>query len=191
VKGIYAIGDVTGGLMLAHVASYEGTIAVANALSSLGRFNVKPMNTSNKVVPYTIFTYPNIGSVGLKRKEAKGLGIDVIVGQFPYKSLGKAKCTGEEGFLMILADKHTLQIVGASCVGEGAPELISEITLAMQNGLTIVDISSTIHSHPTLSELVLEAAEAAVGKAIHKKGHPIISKLKEIYVEPMPLEIEK
>ena len=191
VKGIYAIGDVNGGLMLAHVASYEGDIAVANALSNLEGFNINPESANYRVIPSTIFTSPNIGSVGLKRKEARGLGIDVVVGQFPYKSLGKAKCMGEDGLLMILADKHTLQIIGASCIGTGASELIAEIALAMQHGLTIEDITSTIHSHPTLSEMVLEAAEAAVGKAVHKKGHPFVPIMKQIFSLPLSFLIEK
>ncbi|UCD00755.1 MAG: dihydrolipoyl dehydrogenase [Promethearchaeota archaeon] len=191
VHGIYAIGDVTGGVMLAHVASYEGDIAVANALSSLRKFQVKPKRTNYRVIPSTIFTSPNIGSVGLKRKQAKELGIDVLVGQFPYSSLGKAKCMGEEGLLMILADKHTLQIVGASCIGEGASELIAEITLAMQHGLTIEDITHTVHSHPTLSEMVLEAAEAVVGRAIHKKGRPVGPSLRDILLELKLLELKK
>ncbi len=191
VNGIYAIGDVNGGIMLAHVASYEGDIAVANALSSLGKFQVKPQRTNYRVIPSTIFTNPNIGSIGLKRKQAKELGIDVLVGQFPYSSLGKAKCMGEEGLLIILADKHILQIIGASCIGEGASELIAEITLAMQHGLTIEDIAETVHSHPTLSEMVLEAAEAVVGKAIHKKGRPAPPKLKDILMEQIAFGIEK
>jgi len=188
VNGIYAIGDVTGGLMLAHVASYEGDIAVANSLSSLGQFQVKPKRTNARVVPSTIFTSPNIGTVGLKRKEAKELGIDLLVGQFPYQSLGKAKCMGQNGLLIILADKYTLQIVGASCIGEGASELIAEITLAMQHGLSIEDITQTIHSHPTLSEMVLEAAEAVVGRAIHKKGRPVAHSLREILLEQFVYE---
>ena len=183
VNGIYAIGDVTGGLMLAHVASYEGDIAVANALSSLGKFQVKPKRANARVVPSTIFTSPNIGTVGLKRKQAKALGIDLLVGQFPYQSLGKAKCMGQNGLLIILADKYTHQIVGASCIGEGASEIIAEITLAMQHGLSIEDITETIHSHPTLSEMVLEAAEAVVGRAIHKKGRPVAHSLREILLE--------
>jgi dihydrolipoamide dehydrogenase len=190
VNGIYAIGDVNGGIMLAHVASYEGDIAVANALSSLSQFKVHTRRTNYRVVPSTIFTSPNIGSVGLKRKQAKELGIDVLVGQFPYCSLGKAKCMGEEGLLIILADKHTLQIVGASCIGEGASELIAEITLAMQNGLTIEEITGTIHSHPTLSEMVLEAAEAVIGRAIHKKGRPITPRIRDLLLEQVPFEIE-
>jgi dihydrolipoamide dehydrogenase len=174
VKGIYAIGDVTGGIMLAHVASYEGDIAVANALASIGGFPVEEMKTNYTVVPATIFTSPNIGSVGYRRKTAKNLGFDVLLGQFPYQSLGKAKCMGEEeGFIMVLADKATLKILGASCIGTEAPELISEIALAMQNGLTLYEITETIHSHPTISEMVLEGVEAVVGKSIHKKGRPI------------------
>ncbi|MFX1571182.1 MAG: dihydrolipoyl dehydrogenase [Promethearchaeota archaeon] len=174
VKGIYAIGDVTGGLMLAHVASYEGDIAVVNALASIGGFPVIEMKPDYTVVPATIFTSPNIGSVGYRRKVAKDMGMDVLMGQFPYQSLGKAKCMGEElGFLMVLCEKETHKIIGASCIGAEAPELISEIALAMQNGLTIHDVADTIHSHPTISEMVLEACEATVGKAIHKKGRPI------------------
>ncbi len=92
---------------------------------------------------------------------------------------------GENGLLIILADKYTLQIVGASCIGEGASELIAEITLAMQHGLSIEDITKTIHSHPTLSEMVLEAAEAVVGRAIHKRGRPVAHRLKEILMEQL------
>ncbi|MBY8992642.1 MAG: dihydrolipoyl dehydrogenase [Candidatus Lokiarchaeota archaeon] len=190
VNGIYAIGDVIGGIMLAHVASYEGDIAVANALSSLGIYKNHSKRANYRVVPSTIFTSPNIGSVGLKINQAKNLGIDVLVGQFSYSSLGKAKCMGEEGLLIILADKHTTQIIGASCIGESAPELIAEITLAMQNGLSIEDITATIHSHPTLSEMVLEAAEAIVGRSIHKKGRPITPRLRDILMEQIPYGID-
>ncbi|MFW9824229.1 MAG: dihydrolipoyl dehydrogenase [Candidatus Thorarchaeota archaeon] len=173
-KGIYAIGDVTGGLMLAHVAYYEADVAVANALSSLGDFPVNKTMTDYSVVPATIFTSPNIGAVGMRRKAAKDRGIDVIMGQFPYKSLGKAKCMGEEeGFILTLADKETMKIIGASCIGVEASELISELALAIKHGLTIHNVSETIHSHPTISEMVLEGTEAAIGKAIHKKGRPI------------------
>ncbi|MFX0070868.1 MAG: dihydrolipoyl dehydrogenase [Candidatus Hermodarchaeota archaeon] len=176
VKGIFAIGDVSfsGAPMLAHIASYMGDVAVANALASIGGFPVKAMTTDYAVVPATIFTSPNIGSVGLRRKQAKDQGIDVMMGQFPFQSLGKALCMGEDdGFIMILADKATHKIVGASCIGAEAPELISEIALAMQHGMSVHDIAETIHSHPTISEMVLEGAEAVVGKAVHKKGRPI------------------
>jgi dihydrolipoamide dehydrogenase len=174
VKGIFAIGDVTGGLMLAHVARHEGDVAVANALASLDEFQVKEKTTNYRIIPATIFTSPNIGSVGLRRKNAKNAGYDLLMGRFPYESLGKAKCIGEEdGFILIIADKKTNKILGASCIGAEAPELISEISLAMQHGLTVHDVSTTIHSHPTISEMVLEGMEDVYGMAIHKKGRPI------------------
>ncbi|MHA1490375.1 MAG: dihydrolipoyl dehydrogenase [Promethearchaeota archaeon] len=176
VKGIYAIGDVaaSGAPMLAHVASYMGDVAISNALVSLGGFPVKERKTDYSVVPATIFTSPNIGSVGIRRKTAKKRGMDVLMGQFPYQSLGKARCMGvKDGFMVILADKQNYKIIGASCIGVEAPELISEVALAMRHGLTIHDIGETIHSHPTISEMVLETSEAVIGKAIHKKGRPI------------------
>ena len=174
VKGIFAIGDVTGGMMLAHVARHEGDVAVANALANLDRFQVNKKKTNYGVIPATIFTSPNIGSVGLRRKNAKDSGYDLIIGRFPYMSLGKGKCMEEEeGFILIIADKKTSKILGASCVGAAAPELISEISLAMQHGLTVHDVASTIHSHPTMSEMVLEGMEDVFGMAIHKKGRPI------------------
>ncbi|UCC20191.1 MAG: dihydrolipoyl dehydrogenase [Promethearchaeota archaeon] len=175
VKGIYAIGDVTGGLMLAHVAYYEADVSVANALASIGGFPVKEIKADYKVVPATIFTLPNIASVGFRRKAAKDRGMDVLMGQFPYQSLAKAKTLGErEGFLMTLADEKDHRIIGASCIGIEAPELIAEISLAIKHNLTVEDIAKTIHSHPTISEMVLETCEATVGKAIHKKGRPIL-----------------
>lgn len=176
VKGIYAIGDVSasGAPMLAHVASYMGDIAVVNALAGIGGFPVEERKTDYTIIPATIFTSPNIGSVGLRRKQAKDLGIDVLMGRFPYVSLGKAKCMAEnDGFLMILADKDTHKIVGASCIGAEAAELIAEISVGMQHNLTVHDLAEVIHSHPTISEMVLEAAEDVFGMAIHRKGRPV------------------
>ncbi|MFX1477458.1 MAG: dihydrolipoyl dehydrogenase [Promethearchaeota archaeon] len=180
VKGIYAIGDVTGGLMLAHVAYYEADVSVANALVSIGGFPVKGQIADYRTVPAAIFTSPIVSSVGLRRKSAKDRGIDLLMGQFPYESLGKAQCLGElEGFIMTLAERESLKIVGASCIGFDAPELIAELALAMKNGLTINDVRNTIHCHPTMSELVLEGCESVVGKAIHRKGRPIYKKSKD------------
>ena len=173
-KGIYAIGDVTGGLMLAHVAYHEADVAVANAMNSIGGFPVTETKADYRVVPATIFTTPNIGSVGIRRKVAKDRGLEVLMGQFPYQSLGKAKCMGEEeGFIMTLADKEDLRIIGASCIGIESSELIAELALAIKHNLTVDDITETIHCQPTISEMVLEGTEAIVGKAIHKKGRPI------------------
>ncbi|MHA1301007.1 MAG: dihydrolipoyl dehydrogenase [Candidatus Helarchaeota archaeon] len=168
-KGIYAIGDVTGGLMLAHVASYEGDIAVFNALASIGGFDTHTVEADYTVVPASIFTVPEIGSVGVRTKALKDMKIKHRVGRFAYASLGKAKCMGEdEGFMMIISDENGKQILGASCIGAEAPELISEVALAMKNGLSPHDIANTIHSHPTISEMVLETAEDIYGLAIHR-----------------------
>jgi dihydrolipoyl dehydrogenase len=170
--GIYAIGDCTGVLMLAHYASYQGDIAVMNSLSSIGGFDgVHPEQAHAKIIPATIFTHPNIGSVGLREKEAKEKYDKILVGRFAYASSGKAKCMGdEEGLMMVIADQHTDMIVGASCIGAAAPELISEISVAMQTRLTTHQLASVIHSHPTLSEIALEAVEDVHGMAIHKAG---------------------
>ncbi|TFF88030.1 MAG: dihydrolipoyl dehydrogenase, partial [Promethearchaeota archaeon] len=174
-KGVYAIGDVTGGVMLAHVASYEGDIAVSNALVAIGGFDCEPEKTDYSVVPATIFTSPEIGSVGMRSSEAKKYvkekGSKLYTGRFGYAALGKALCMGEEeGLMMIMADNETKEILGASCIGAEAPELIAEVALAMQNKLTVHDIDDTIHSHPTLSEIVLETSEDVHGMSIHKKG---------------------
>jgi dihydrolipoamide dehydrogenase len=172
--GIYAIGDCTAGfMMLAHVASYQGDIAVAHALDSIGGFDgfedVIVEKADFLTIPATTFTHPNIGSVGLRQKEAKEKYGAVNVGRFAYASSGKAKCMGEtNGMMMVIADKHTDKIVGASCVGAEAPELISEIAVAMRHGITAHELGSVIHSHPTLSEIVLEAVEDVHGMAIHK-----------------------
>nr|MDO8085314.1 dihydrolipoyl dehydrogenase [Candidatus Sigynarchaeum springense] len=171
VKGIYAIGDVTGVFMLAHVASHQGDIAVANALASIGGFDVKPRTANYDVIPYTIFTSPNIGSVGLREKTAKDKHGSVNVGRFFYASLGKAKCMGEEeGFMMIVANASTDEIVGATCIGAEAPELISEITVAMHHKIKAHELGEVVHSHPTISEMVLETVEDVHGMAIHKVG---------------------
>jgi dihydrolipoamide dehydrogenase len=177
-KGIYAIGDVTGGIMLAHVASYEGDIAVFNALSCIGDFDTFPVVADYTVIPASIFTAFEIGSVGYKSKFLEDKGIKVRTGRFGYASLGKAKCMGEdEGFLMIITNEETDDILGASCIGVAASELIAEIALAMKNGLTIHDISNTVHSHPTLSEMVLEAAEDVYGLSIHRARRRIKQKV--------------
>jgi dihydrolipoamide dehydrogenase len=175
VKGIYSIGDVTDGLMLAHKASYDGDIAVANALSSIGGFDIHPRKADYRVVPATIFTSPEIGSVGIREKQAKEMakekGSKIYTGRFYYASLGKAKCmANEQGFMMIIADAETDLILGASCIGHAAPELIATVSVAMEHGITATQLGHTIHSHPTISEMVLETVEDVHGMAIHKAG---------------------
>jgi dihydrolipoamide dehydrogenase len=174
IPGIYAIGDVNNvGIMLAHVASYSGDITVANALSGIGGFDIHAQKADFGVIPYTIFTSPEIGSVGLKEEAAKALANErntkLYTGRFFYQGLGKAKCMGvEEGFMAIMALQDTDQIVGATCIGHEASELISEVTVAMKNNITATQLAHTIHSHPTISEIVLETVEDVHGMAIHK-----------------------
>jgi len=164
VKGVYAIGDVTGKMLLAHVASTQGEIAAGNALG-------KDLKMDYSVIPYGIFTDPEIASVGLKESDAKERGIELSVGRFPYAASGKAMGMGEtDGFVQLLADKGSDVVLGASIVGGHATDIISEVALAVKAGLKVKDIMETVHAHPTLPELVLEAAGDAHGEAIHKMG---------------------
>ena len=164
VKGIYAIGDVTGKMLLAHVASVQGIVAVSNALG-------KSKSMDYSAVPAGTFTDPEIGSVGLKEKDAAEKGIPVAVGRFPYAASGKALGMGEtDGFVQIVADPSTDRVLGCSIVGAHATDLLSEVTLAVRIGAKVEDIVETIHAHPTLPEITLEAAEDVHGMAIHKIG---------------------
>ena len=162
LKDIYAIGDVIGGMLLAHVASAEGGIAVTNALGGNSKMDYS-------VIPAGIFTDPEIASVGLREKDAKAQEIDVKVGRFPYAACGKALAMGEsEGFVQIVSDPGNDTVLGASIVGEHATDLIQELAITMKTGAKVTDIIETVHAHPTLPELVLEAAEDLHGEAVHK-----------------------
>jgi dihydrolipoamide dehydrogenase len=164
VKGIYAIGDVTGKMLLAHVASVQGIVAANNAVGKEARMDYS-------VIPAGIFTDPEIASVGLREKDAEEKGINVSVGRFPYAASGKALGMGEtEGFVQIVSDPATDKVLGCSIVGAHATDLIGEVALAMKTGATVKDITETIHAHPTLPEIVMEAAEDVHGMAIHKIG---------------------
>jgi dihydrolipoamide dehydrogenase len=162
IEGIYAIGDITGGFQLAHVASKEGKIAAENIAG-----NKKEM--SSEVIPWAVFTSPEIGTVGLNEKMAGEKNIEVRTGIFPFSSSGRAYITGEtKGFVKIVTDNKTGEILGAQMVGPGASELIHEVAVAMNGELLVDDLASTIHAHPTLSEVVMEAAEDCLGFATHK-----------------------
>jgi len=164
VKGVYAIGDVVGGILLAHVASREGIVAVNNALD-------REMKMDYTAIPSAVFTDPEIGSVGLKESEAKERGMEVTVGRFPYGANGKALSMGEEnGFVEVVVDKATDRVVGCSIVGAHATDIIGEAALAVKAGLTTAEIIETVHAHPTLPEIFLEAVEDSHGLAIHKVG---------------------
>jgi dihydrolipoamide dehydrogenase len=162
VSGILAVGDCLRGAGLAHLASHEGIAAVETALGHEGHVNYD-------VVPACTFTVPEVASVGLKEKDAEEQGIAYKVGRFEFRSLGKALAENErDGFAKVLADPESGQVIGGHIVGPGATELIAELTLAMQKGLTIQDIGETIHAHPTLPEAVMEAALDSFGLAVHK-----------------------
>jgi dihydrolipoamide dehydrogenase len=161
VKGIYAIGDVAGQPMLAHKASYEGIVA-AEVIAGKKRFR------DWKCVPAVVFTDPEIGSVGLTEEDCAAKGIEVLVGKFPMGASGRALSLGEaEGFTKVVADKKTGVVLGVHIVGPEASEIIAEGGLAIEMGATLEDLALTIHAHPTLPETIMEAAEAAMGHAIH------------------------
>src|SRR5437016_5735944 len=160
--GVWAIGDVIGGIMLAHVASYEGVCAVENIAGHADRV------PDYRAAPNCVYTDPEIAHVGLGEKEAKEKGIPVMVGKFPFAAAGRALTLGQtEGFVKVIADAESGKLLGAHIIGPRATDLIAEATLAIQNGLTLEQIDLTIHAHPTLPESLMEAALAAQGRAIH------------------------
>ena len=162
VPGVYAIGDVTGKAMLAHVASAQGKVAVANAMGTKQVMNYD-------VIPAGIFTLPEIGRVGLTELQAKERGLPVIVGKFRYAGLGKAQAVGETtGQFKVIAHAETHVILGVHIVGAHAADLIHEAALAMYGGLQVNELAEMIHAHPTMSEGLMEAAEDLEGFAIHQ-----------------------
>jgi dihydrolipoamide dehydrogenase len=160
VRGVYAAGDVIGGWLLAHVAFAEGICAAEHALGLGSKMDYQ-------VVPRCTFTLPEYAAVGVSEAEAEAK-YPIKVARFPFKSLGMGQCLGElEGLVKIIAHAQTDQILGAHIIGPHAADLIHEIALAMRGGLRSRVIMETIHAHPTLSEAVLEAAQALHGQAIH------------------------
>ncbi|HIA00318.1 MAG TPA: dihydrolipoyl dehydrogenase, partial [Myxococcales bacterium] len=161
VPGIYAIGDVAGGLMLAHKASKEGEV-VAEVVAG------KATEIDVKCIPAIVFTDPEVASVGLTAKEARAAGHEVTIGKYPFAALGRSMTTNQtDGFARVVVAKDTKEILGAQIVGAGASDLISEAGLAIEMGAFADDISLTVHAHPTLPEALMEAAAAAIGESIH------------------------
>ncbi|MDZ5471077.1 dihydrolipoyl dehydrogenase (plasmid) [Bacillus sp. 31A1R] len=159
---IYAIGDVIGGLQLAHVASHEGIVAVEHIAGE----NPSPIDA--KLVSKCIYSNPEVASVGYTEDEAKEKGHNVKVGKFSFRAIGKALVFGEsDGFVKIVADKDTDDLLGVHMIGPHVTDMISEAGLAMVLDATPWEIAHTIHPHPTLSEAIGEAALAVEGKAIH------------------------
>jgi dihydrolipoamide dehydrogenase len=168
IPNVYAIGDVTGQLLLAHFASAQGEVAAGNALGHASQME-------GRVVPRCVYTLPEVAAVGLTEKEAKKLGQDVRVGKFPFAANGKAAILGERtGFVKIVSEAKYGEILGVHLFGPHATDLIGEAALAMRLEATAMDISQTIHPHPTLTEALMEAALDVEGAALHippaKKG---------------------
>ncbi|HAD04368.1 MAG: dihydrolipoyl dehydrogenase [Desulfuromonadales bacterium GWD2_61_12] len=164
VPGIFAIGDVTNIIQLAHVASYQAGVAVTNALGGKAAADYR-------VVPSCIFTSPEVSQIGLTEEECKERGLAVEVGRFAYQASSKALCEGEpRGSIKLIAARDDDRIVGATIVGAEASALIAEVAAAMTAGLTAQRLGAIIHAHPSLPELVMEAAEDVHGRAVHKVG---------------------
>jgi dihydrolipoamide dehydrogenase len=164
VAGVYAIGDVTGEVLLAHVASRQGEV-VAEVIAGHGS------RMDYSAVPNVVFSRPEIAGVGLTSQDAKEKGMDVKVGSFPFSASGKALAQGEaEGQVRLLCEAGSGRVLGMHVMGPGASDLIAEGALAVRLGLTAREVAETIHAHPTLPEAVAEAARVvAFGEAIHFK----------------------
>ncbi|MGG1661269.1 dihydrolipoyl dehydrogenase [Brevibacillus sp. NRS-1366] len=161
IPNVYAIGDIVAGPALAHKASYEGKVA-AEAIAG------HPAEVDYKAIPAVVFCDPEIASVGINEKEAKEKGIDYVVGRFPFAANGRAlSVNAGEGYVKLIAEKESNLVLGAQIVGPEASNIIAEIGLAIEMGATLEDIELTIHAHPTLGEVTMEAAELALGRPIH------------------------
>lgn len=161
VPNVYAIGDIVPGPQLAHKASYEAKIA-AEAISG------EKSEVDYLAIPAVCFTDPELATVGLNEQQAKDEGYDVVSGKFPLAANGRAlSLDATDGFVKLVARKEDGLLLGAQIVGENASDMIAEMGLAIEAGMTLEDISMTIHAHPTLGEISMEAAEVALGKPIH------------------------
>jgi dihydrolipoamide dehydrogenase len=161
VPGIYAIGDVIAGPMLAHKGEDEG-VAVAEILAG------QAGHVNYDVIPGVVYTWPEVASVGRTEEELKAAGVAYNVGKFPFTANGRARAMGDtDGFVKLLADKATDRLLGAHILGPDAGTLIAELAVAMEFGASAEDVARTCHAHPTLNEAVKEAALAVDGRALH------------------------
>ncbi|TVR97614.1 MAG: dihydrolipoyl dehydrogenase [Rhodospirillales bacterium] len=161
VAGVFAIGDVIGGKMLAHKAEEEG-VAVAELIAG------QSGHVNYEAVPGVVYTWPEVASVGRTEEQLKEEGIEYRVGRFPFTANARARCNDDtEGFVKILADAATDRLLGAHIIGPEAGDLIQELVVAMEFGGSAEDVARSSHGHPGLSEAVKEAALAVAGRAIH------------------------
>jgi dihydrolipoamide dehydrogenase len=162
VPGVWAIGDVTGKLMLAHVASAMGVVCAENIAGA------PTVTLDYEAMPRAIYSQPQVASFGLTEAQAKERGLEVKVGRFPFQANGKALGFGEyAGWVKLVTDAQYGEILGAHLVGPEVTELLPELTLARMMELTPAEIARNVHAHPTLSEALMEAAHAAEGHPIH------------------------
>jgi dihydrolipoamide dehydrogenase len=161
VPGIYALGDVVRGPMLAHKAEDEG-VAVAEILAG------KAGHVNYDVIPGVVYTAPEVASVGKTEEELKEAGVAYKVGKFPFTANGRARAMRKnDGFVKVLADANTDRVLGAHIIGFGAGDLIHEVAVLMEFGGSSEDLARTCHAHPTMSEAVKEAALAVEKRALH------------------------
>jgi dihydrolipoamide dehydrogenase len=161
VPGIYAIGDVIAGPMLAHKAEDEGVALAERLAGQAGHVNYD-------AIPSVVYTWPEVAAVGKSEEELKAAGVAYKVGKFPFTANGRARAMGDtDGFVKILSDKETDRLLGAHIIGPDAGTLIAELTTAIEFGASAEDVARICHAHPTLSEAVKEAALAADGRALH------------------------
>jgi dihydrolipoamide dehydrogenase len=161
VPGIYAIGDVIAGPMLAHKAEEEGVALAELLVGQAGHVNYD-------VIPGVVYTWPEVASIGKTEEQLKAEGANYKVGKFPFTANGRARAMGDtDGFVKILADKKTDRILGAHIIGPDAGTLIAELATAMEFGASSEDVARTCHAHPSLNEAVKEAALAVEGRALH------------------------
>ncbi len=165
---VYAIGDVNGGIMLAHVASHEAFVAADNCLAA------GPQDRRRRDLrstPSCTYSHPEVASVGLSEEQAAGKGYRPLTGTYRFPALGKAIAIGEDvGYVQIIADEATDLVLGACMMGPHVTDIIHEIALAVQNGLTVAQLGNTIHAHPTIAEAVMEAAHDVYGESVHVAG---------------------
>ena len=161
LPGVFAIGDATGGKLLAHKAEEEGVVA-AEVIAG------KPTEMHYRSMPAIVYTWPEVASVGLSEQEVKASGREYRTGKYPFSANGRARTAGETtGFVKFIADAATDELLGCHIIGPNASELITEVVLAFEYRGSSEDIGITVHAHPTLSEAVKEAALAVSGRAIH------------------------
>ncbi len=161
VDGLYAIGDIVPGPALAHKASYEGKVA-AEAISG------EAAEVDYLAIPAVVFSDPELASVGYSESEAKDAGFDVKASKFPFGANGRALSLNDaEGFMKLITRKDDGLVIGAQIAGPNASDMIAELGLAIEAGMTAEDIALTIHAHPTLGEITMEAAEVAIGLPVH------------------------